>query len=231
MIFIDNKYTRIYYAIIEQAQARPLPETYTEKHHVIPRSAGGSNAKSNIAVLTAREHFVCHWLLTKMTEGKARRSMAHALRMMLAKHPDGRHDGRYIPKSKIYELTKKAANEAAKGRPCSLETREKIRQGNLKRNPTSDETRQKLSEAAKRRKGFTPEGRAKVVEANKARVWTDEMREKLHQHNLGKPNTAQKGKPQAQFVCPHCGKQGGNSIMKRWHMDKCKLNTFIKHKD
>lgn len=224
MIFIDNKYTRIYYAIIEQARTRSTPETYTEKHHIVPRSLGGGESKSNLAVLTAREHFICHWLLIKMTEGKAKRSMSHALRMMLAKNI--RTDGRYIPKSKLYEIIKKAANNASVGRPCLPETREKIRQGNLNRAPASDETRFKLSEAAKRRKGFTPEGRAKVVEANKARVWTDEMRAKLRQHNLGKPNTAQKGKQQPQLTCPHCGKQGGNSVMKRWHMDNCSLNNM-----
>lgn len=220
MIFIDNKYTRIYYSIVQRAQTRPIPEVYTEKHHIVPRSIGGGEAKSNIVVLTAREHFLCHWLLIKMTEGKAKRSMSHALRMMLAKNK--RTSGRYIPKSKLYELIKKTANEASKGRPCLPETREKIRQANLNRAPASKETRKKLSAAAKRRKGFTTEGRAKVVESNKNRVWTDEMRQKLRQHNLGKPNTSQKGKPQEKLTCPHCGKVGGKSVMKRWHMDNCK---------
>lgn len=181
MIFIDNKYTRIYYDIIDRAKSRTLPlETYTEKHHVIPRSIGGNNSKNNIVTLTAREHFICHWLLPKMTYGKSRRSMSHALRMMLAASP-GRQDERYIPKPKKYELVKKLANEASKGRPCSPETREKIRQGNLKRPPRTEETRQKLSEAARRRKGFTPEGRARVVEASKNRIYTEEQRERARQ--------------------------------------------------
>lgn len=25
------------------------------------------------------------------------------------------------------------------------------------------------------------------------------------------------------IICPHCGKSGGKSIMKRWHLDRCKL--------
>jgi len=179
-IFIDNKYTRIYYSIIERSQSRILSDdVYTERHHVIPRSLGGGESKSNLAILTAREHYICHWLLVKMTEGKAKRSMGHALRMMLAKNKHT--NGRYIPKSKLYDLVKKTANEASKGRPCSPETREKIRQGNLNRGPASEETRQKLSEAAKRRKGFTPEGRVRVVEANKFRIWTDEAKQKLRE--------------------------------------------------
>jgi hypothetical protein len=222
MIFIDNKYTRIYYNIIDRARTRTLPlEIYTESHHVIPRSIGGNNAKENIVKLTAREHFICHWLLVKMTDGKYRRSMSHALRMMLAVSP-GRSEQRYIPKSKKYELIKNLVNQAAKGRPCSLETREKIRQGNLKRPPTSDETRRKLSAAAKRRKGFTLEGLLKVIYSNKNRVWTDQMKEKLRQHNTGKPNPY-KGQPQPRLTCPHCGLTGGKSATKRWHFDQCKL--------
>jgi len=181
MIFIENKYSRVYYSIIARAKNRQIPNTYTEKHHIIPRSLNGDNSNSNTVILTAREHLICHWLLPKMTEGKAKRSMAHALRMMLAKHPDGRHDDRYIPKPKIYELIKKAANKSAKGRPCSPETREKIRQGNLNRLPITEETREKLSAAAKRRKGFTEEGRRRVSEAGKKRVVTEEMKDNLRE--------------------------------------------------
>ena len=31
-----------------------------------------------------------------------------------------------------------------------------------------------------------------------------------------------KSGPQAQLTCPHCGKQGGEGNMKRYHMDNCK---------
>ena len=67
MIFIDNKYTKWYFSIISTAQSRTLPqELYSEKHHIMPKSAGGSNKKSNLVRLTAKEHFVCHRLLPKM---------------------------------------------------------------------------------------------------------------------------------------------------------------------
>jgi len=224
MEFINNKYTRIYYQIVQHAKQRIAPQGYTEKHHIIPRSIGGNNSSTNIVTLTAREHFLCHWLLVKMTEDQAKRSMSHALRMMLANNSK---QDRYLPESKIYEIIKKVVNNAAQGRPCSTETREKIRQGNLKRAPTSEETRSKLSAAAKRRKGFTPEGRQQVVDSNKNRVWTEEMKQKLRDHNLGKPNLTQKGIPQARLTCPHCSKTGGISAMKHWHFDKCKLVTNL----
>ncbi len=222
MLFIDNKYTRIYNSIIENAKGRLLPSSaYFEKHHIIPRSMGGNNSSANIVKLLAREHFLCHWLLIKMTEGKNKRSMANALRMMLAVNPD-KHKGRYIPRSKIYAIVKSSANQASLGKPCSAETREKIRQGNLKRNPCSEETRKKLSDAAKRRKGFTPEGRARSIAANLGRKHSEETKEKLRQHNLGKTNWSQKGIPQERLTCTYCGLTGGKSAMKHWHFEKCR---------
>jgi len=77
MIFIDNKYTRWYYNIINRAQTRLL-NCYTERHHIIPKSLGGSNESSNLVSLTAREHFICHMLLTKMVGGIQRQKMIHA---------------------------------------------------------------------------------------------------------------------------------------------------------
>lgn len=39
---------------------------YGEHHHITPRSLGGTDEDENIVKLTAREHFICHWLLVKM---------------------------------------------------------------------------------------------------------------------------------------------------------------------
>ncbi len=65
-MFKTNKYTQAYFAIIERAQNRSL-EGYQELHHVIPKSLGGEDCESNLVSLTAKEHFICHLLLTKMT--------------------------------------------------------------------------------------------------------------------------------------------------------------------
>lgn len=66
-------YNRIYASIVLRAQneycirkALKRDGNYFEDHHIIPRSLGGSNARINKALLTAREHFICHWLLVKM---------------------------------------------------------------------------------------------------------------------------------------------------------------------
>ena len=41
-MYLQNKYTKCYYNIIDRAKSRDLSkETYTEKHHIIPKSLGG----------------------------------------------------------------------------------------------------------------------------------------------------------------------------------------------
>lgn len=60
-------YKKIYFAIIKNRHENPLPlDTYGEEHHIVPRSCGGGNNKANLVRLTAREHFVVHFLLYKM---------------------------------------------------------------------------------------------------------------------------------------------------------------------
>ena len=57
-------YKKIYDKIVENRKLNPIPKgVYTEVHHIIPRSIGGSDEKSNLIRLSAREHFVCHLLL------------------------------------------------------------------------------------------------------------------------------------------------------------------------
>jgi hypothetical protein len=114
MIFIDNKYTRWYYNIINRAKTRSLSD-YKEKHHIIPKSMGGDNTKNNLVKLTAREHFVCHMLLVKMTTGKAKRSMAYAAWQMT--YIDNRP--RYKPSSRMYAILRKQLSESYKGVPKS----------------------------------------------------------------------------------------------------------------
>jgi hypothetical protein len=76
VVFLENKYTKWYFNIIRNSN----PTTsYVEKHHIIPRCIGGSDHRENIVSLTAREHFVCHLLLTKMTTGKVKQAMCWAV--------------------------------------------------------------------------------------------------------------------------------------------------------
>lgn len=110
-MYLQNKYTRIYNSIIERAKSRTL-SGYTETHHIIPRSLGGSNNADNLVPLTAREHFVCHRLLTKMTEGDAWRYMTKAVYLM--SHPN--NSTKHCPNSRTYQYLREQRSAAQTGK-------------------------------------------------------------------------------------------------------------------
>ena len=100
-----NKYNKWYTNITDRAKNRVL-DSYTESHHIQPRSLGGGDEANNLVNLTAREHFVCHWLLVKMTSGQDHHKMLNALRMMRA---ENLNQQRYTTKitARVYESIKK----------------------------------------------------------------------------------------------------------------------------
>jgi hypothetical protein len=105
MLFLANKYTIWYYSIINKAKDRTI-DGYKEKHHIIPKTLGGKNNKDNIVLLTAREHFICHLLLTKMLTGQDKQKMVYALHM-LSNTKNANQQLRYSPPSKLYEYQRK----------------------------------------------------------------------------------------------------------------------------
>jgi hypothetical protein len=111
-MFQDNKYTRYYNRIVSQARADVNNRVtgYYEHHHIIPRSMGGPNTKSNVVKLTAREHFICHLLLTKMTDDRG-------MKLALIKMTAGKHgyQERYICSSRLYDYARRLASEANSG--------------------------------------------------------------------------------------------------------------------
>jgi hypothetical protein len=98
--FLNNKYTKIYYQIINKAKSRAKPEGYTEKHHIIPKCMDGKE----VIPLTFREHFICHHLLIKMCKtSKQKWSMYHAFDLM--GKPNKNQSDRII-NSKMFERIK-----------------------------------------------------------------------------------------------------------------------------
>lgn len=97
-------YQRVYNLIIENRKSNPIMG-YVERHHIIPRSIGGSDASENIVKLSAREHFICHLLLTKIHKGlPSYYKMLRAFVMMLWCKRD--YQERYVS-SKTYENLRK----------------------------------------------------------------------------------------------------------------------------
>ena len=58
-------YRRAYSRLILRATGREV-SGYVERHHIVPKCLGGTDAVDNIVLLTAREHFLAHRLLTRV---------------------------------------------------------------------------------------------------------------------------------------------------------------------
>ena len=76
-------YQKLYYAIINNAAKRENL-SYVESHHIIPKFLGGSDEKSNRVLLTPREHFICHLLLSKFVPDNKKYAAVKSIYMMLS---------------------------------------------------------------------------------------------------------------------------------------------------
>lgn len=181
-MYLQNKYTSCYFNIINRAKSRSI-SGYIEKHHIIPKSLGGNNAKDNLVKLTAKEHYICHLLLPKMTTGVAKRSMWHALwKIVNQKRP---MQDRYKISSRQYEIIK-VANSIA------LRERNLGKVGPNAGKKFSIETKQKMSLAAKGRKP-SPQATAAIVKArlgvppsNKGKPMSQEQKDKIRASHLAR---------------------------------------------
>ena len=132
-MFLTNKYFKYYFNIVTKAKTRILAtHTYVEKHHIVPRSLGGSNSPDNIVKLTAREHLICHQLLIRMTGGVEKSKMAFAAWRMV--FSSNKHK-RIKVTARVYESIKvemsKAASERSKSYRHSNEAKKKISQSKI----------------------------------------------------------------------------------------------------
>lgn len=73
---------RVYEALVRNAKFRGKMNCYVEVHHIIPRCLNGDSSPENLVALTYREHFLAHWLLTRMFTGIEKRKMAYAFYCM-----------------------------------------------------------------------------------------------------------------------------------------------------
>lgn len=117
--FKQNKYSKWYFSIVENAKGRPYSKDLYEQHHVVPDSffkdrsrpgpkgiiEGNPNEVGNLVNLTIREHYICHLLLVKALNHKHLQIKAvFAMQMMQTRGN--------IVNSRLYEMGKSLANQA-----------------------------------------------------------------------------------------------------------------------
>ena len=168
--FLQNKYLRWYRSIILAAQKKQSTG-YVEKHHIVPRSLGGTDSEYNIVSLSAREHFVCHMLLTRITSGHHQVLMRFALGKFIQTAPGQERSFTSWEYNKIRE----AISQARTGRKHSDDARKKMsdkRKGRapwnkgIKQGPHSEESNKNRSATLAGRKR-SPEFCLKVSEGKK----------------------------------------------------------------
>ncbi|AGR47680.2 MobE homing endonuclease [Sinorhizobium phage phiM7] len=185
-MFNSSKYTRWYFEIVDSAKSKnrnKSGEDYFESHHIIPKSLGGNNSKENRVLLTAREHFIVHWLLTKMVDDKSLRfKMACALNRMTQSNSATKRN----LSSRKFELARRIFAREMSDKKTGK-----------RRGPLKPETRAKMSEVRTGKK-FSKETRAKMsawqiktyhfLDPNGNHVIVDNMVEFCAANNLDRAN-------------------------------------------
>jgi hypothetical protein len=158
---IEPHYTR-YITYITSLITRTKPLSgYIEKHHILPKSMGGVEDKSNIIHLTAKEHFIAHHILWKC----GYITMKSCFFIMSHQKTSTGEWGRRLT-LKEYILLKEdfiehclKRNKFSIGRICSIETKLKISKSHkgkklspehlahLMGRPVSETTRKKIAES------------------------------------------------------------------------------------
>lgn len=173
------QYSR-YLRLIEYAKSNPA-QGRIERHHIVPRSFGGSNKKENVVALSLRLHFLAHWLLWKAYKDSR---MANAFWTMACCHGIRLNSKTYAV---IRDNAASAIAKAKLGKTTS--DRQKAAVSKLMSNRVvSEETRQKIS-AAKTGKKQTAEHIAKLSAIKTGKKASAETRLKMSLAKKGKkPN-------------------------------------------
>jgi hypothetical protein len=185
-----NKYVFWYEKLVLNAKQRILPkDTYTENHHIIPSCMTKNNSAENIVTLTAREHYIAHLLLWRMSmPPKWHNKMMMALHVMVNGSGHNRQKterASYIVPSRLFDVyrkewalymseTNKGEDNHFYGKKHSAEAIEKIKNANVR---TKDIRSKKFRGENNPMWGKTHTAETKaLLSKNIASAWTDEMK-------------------------------------------------------
>ena len=215
-------YQQHYDALVLRVRNRLEIPDPNERHHVIPKSLGGTNDLSNLIFLTPKEHYVAHHLLWKIYRNK---EMHFAFWLMATKCSNSEYQRNYNVNSRTYQLLKEQH---------VIEV-SKIHKGKTR----SEESKKKGSISLKGKKSWckgltgihSEEGLKSISRAQRGRKDSDEARLKksISHTGVSRGPSPLKGVPAKPFdkryiiTCPHCNRSGTEWNMKRYHFDFCKL--------
>jgi len=195
---------------------------YYERHHIVPRSLGGSNDDDNLVLLTAREHFLAHYLLWKFRPCS---QTAHAFWCMC----QWENGNRKITSSRLFEEARKAFNvynRLPRGPQSEEQVKHRVELNTGKKR--TEETKKKMS--AKRTAYYqneTEEARAlrieKTRQATKEAMNRPEVRAKVQAgRNSPEVKARMKEKLAAYWADPENHKKHSERCTGRTHSEETK---------
>jgi hypothetical protein len=242
-----NKYERAYQIIISNGSTTKQPGY--ERHHIVPESLGGTDDASNLVYISARVHFVCHWLLTKIyPTGEEHWKMLNALRMMRAENPNQK---RYKTKitSRVYAKLKeeysvlqsqrmKGSGNGFYGKRHTDDAKQRISEANTGRiQPLHEKEKQRAKMTGRTREAFSEEWLENLSKNHRSKQpgfdgsLSEETKKKIGDRIRGtkqseetkqKKADAIRGLKREKRLCPHCQQLVAVNGYARWHGDNCK---------
>ena len=231
-MFIESELTNLYFSIINKYK-NTVVEGYTETHHIIPKSCGGSDDKDNLVRVPANIHYQLHSILPKILKnGNHKDSMLYAWWRMNNIVNKNNEQNLLTPEkyAELRENHSKAVSRKQKNKIVEKSTRKMISDAAIKqkrwmgennpmynsqrfseKNPFYGKThnavsKQKMSNSSKGKgglKGDKNPAKRKNVRQKMSKSWENR---KI-------------------IVCPHCELESKSmSMMTRWHFKNCKLN-------
>ncbi|ACV50240.1 putative homing endonuclease [Delftia phage PhiW-14] len=216
-----------YVKFIDARINRVKPEGYTEQHHCWPRSLGGADRSWNLVHLTAREHFLAHWLIWKALRTKGM-ALAFLFMTMGGNEEESEHRKQ---SSKSYEYARRSASMAMKGANNHMFGIDKEKHpmygtlGGFSGMVHTQKTKDLMSAGKIGSKNpfygkkHTEENKKKFAErinAFQGKSHSEETREKLRQQMLDRPRAC----------CLFCRAEKEASSLKNWHA-KCGQTATI----
>lgn len=207
-------YNRIYNQIIENAKSknRCRKEEYLENHHIIPKCVGGSNYKQNLVLLTAKEHFICHHLLTKIYKSNDKIKYAF-WNMLVCESANQQRYKNYT--STTYQKAKEDFSEI-QSQKWKKDNPNNNRSNKGKNNPMYGVHRFGEKNPFFQKK-HSEETKQIIGQKNKNKIRTEQHKKNMSDSWLNRPIIS----------CPYCNTQSIHQAnMNRYHFDKCKLKPL-----
>jgi len=213
---------------------------YYENHHVLPLCLGGRDDKTNLVLLTAKEHLIAHRLLVEIYPENESIFYSYFIlvhccnKFQIRNFKITKNEYKRISDKNILYVSmrftgvnnpmygKFGNKHHSFGRHHSEETKRKISKSNVGKKH-SEETILKIKNIKKeyfkthnspmKGKKVTEEAKAKLSKSNKSAWENNDIRNK---YILASKN-------RVKVECPHCKRFVDPSTSRRWHFDNCKI--------